>query len=151
MFPKAQTQLFLFLHHLSPTDIQLITQNLQNYIDEETNSILVLFNFENVNVVGFNSNWSISNDSFYSAEVFNYTINNGFGQFGSILANKTFAKNTTNYITKDIQNAFESTYAIVYNWKNNLDWNNNFDAWYNLNKSYLNQYLQKFMTEFFGL
>jgi len=133
------------------TKKQLIRNFENSFSEDQNNTILILFEFKDVNLIGYNSGWTVQNTSLYSYDVYNYTINNGFGQFGSFLANNFFVANNQSFVPNDIQNSFQSAYALVYNWKNNLDWNNMFNTWYQNNKYSLNIFLQKFLTDFFGL
>jgi hypothetical protein len=86
----------------SNLDIQdnIIRQFESSYVQNNSLSILILFNLNNVTFTGVSTNWSVLKTSLYTYEVLSYRINNGYGQYYSSLANNTFLNKTLNINTK---------------------------------------------------
>ena len=80
-----------------------------------------------------------------------YRINNGYGQYYSLLANNSFLNNQLSVDTNTERNIYEGTYGNVYNWINNLVWTPDFNTWFQSNKSSLNYYLLKFLSDYFQI
>jgi hypothetical protein len=137
----------------SNLDIQdsIIRQFESSYVQNNSLSILILFNLNNVTFTGVSTNWSVLKTSLYTYEVLSYRINNGYGQYYSSLANNTFLNKTLNINTKELNFLYQSTYQDVYNWMNNLTWTPSFTVWFQANKTTLNVFILQFLSQFFGI
>lgn len=121
-----------------------------NLFFDPTLSMLVFVNFENVEITGVSTNWSASPTSLYNTHIHSYRYNNGYGQFYSYNASRSFIHNTVGVSTSFTQ-LENITYMNVYNWVNLLDWEPDFESWYTVNKSLVPDFTQKFLLDYFNV
>lgn len=132
-------------------DDQIIRKFEDEYINNSTSSMLIFVDFFNTTITGISTNWAALPSSIYSYRVMSYRINNGYGQYYSLLANNSFLNNQLSVDTNTERNIYEGTYGNVYNWINNLVWTPDFNTWFQSNKSSLNYYLLKFLSDYFQI
>jgi len=132
-------------------DDQIIRKFEDEYINNSTSSMLIFVDFFNTTITGISTNWTALPSSIYSYRVMSYRINNGYGQYYSLLANNSFLNNQLLVDTNIERNIYEGTYGNVYNWINNLVWIPDFNTWFQNNKSSLNYYLLKFLSDYFQI
>jgi len=121
------------------------------YLADSTSSMLIFIDFDNVTITGISTNWNVLPSSNYSYRIVSYRINNGYGQYYSLLANNSFLNNQLFVNTNIERNIYESTYGNVYNWINNITWVPDFSTWFQNNKSSLNYYILKFLSDYFQI
>jgi len=122
------------------------------YLQGTSLSILLLVNFANTTITGISTNWNVLKTSLYSYEVLSYRVNNGYGQFYSSQANTYFLQNkVVNLNTKQLSQFYTATYINVYNWINFLTWTPDFLTWFASNKTTLNYFLLKFLSDYFNI
>jgi len=130
---------------------QIIRKFEDEYINNSTSSMLIFVDFFNTTITGISTNWAVLPSSIYSYRVMSYRINNGYGQYYSLLANNSFLNNQLSVDTNTERNIYEGTYGNVYNWINNLVWTPDFNTWFQSNKYSLNYYLLKFLSDYFQI
>jgi hypothetical protein len=127
-------------------DQKMIQKFESEYCLNDSNSILIFVNFQDSTVIQTGQGPTLTNNSLFDCKVLSYRILNGYGQFNSVVANQTFI----NLIqSKDLDSTYEMTYSFVYNWRNSLAWNPDFNTWYAANQNSVNIFIQKFITDYF--
>lgn len=121
-----------------------------NLVFDSAFSALVFVNFENAEITGIGTNWVLAPTSLYSTDIRSYRYNNGYGQFYSYSASRSFASVSVGVSTLNPQ-LENVTYMNVYNWVNLLDWQPNFSDWYSINKNLVPVFTQRFLFEYFNI
>jgi hypothetical protein len=132
-------------------DDQIMRKFDDIYLADSASSMLIFVDFYNTTITGISTNWTVLPSSSYSYRIVSYRINNGYGQYYSLLANNSFLNNQIIVNTNIETNVYESTYGNVYNWINNLPWTPDFNTWFQNNKSSLNYYVLKFLSDYFQI
>lgn len=121
------------------------------YVNDSSLSGLVFVNMEDVYLQGTKTNWVALPSSLYNTDIESFRVDNGYGQYYSFQANQAFLNPSILNATGITTGLYNSTYENVYNWKNYLTWEPDFQSWYDLNKETLPVFLRQFLQDYFGL
>jgi hypothetical protein len=132
-------------------DNQISRQFGDSYLEDSSTSVLIFIDFSNATISGMSTNWTVLPSSYYSYRIMSYRINNGYGQFYSLVANNSFLNEQFSLGLKTKSSIYESTYGNMFNWINNLTWNPNFNTWFQNNKSSLDPYILRFLSDYFQI
>ena len=121
------------------------------YVNDSSLSGLVFVNMEDVYLQGTKTNWVALPSSLYNTDIESFRVDNGYGQYYSFQANQAFLNPNILNATGITTGLYNSTYENVYNWKNYLTWEPDFQSWYDLNKETLPVFLRQFLQDYFGL
>jgi hypothetical protein len=132
-------------------DEKIIRSFESEIISDSALAILVFVNLERTTFVGVNTNWTAQETSLYTVEPISYRYNNGYSQYFSYSANKEFIRTNPTVDSATYDSLYNSTYSMVYNWINYLDWTPEFLSWIGINYIYINEFTLMFLEDYFGI